>query len=140
MFTMNTGTNQTDTHQLLDGIHVTVTNGRWAVYATSIDALRTAFGEPLLNAFVRGMGVLDRLHTILDLFRLNDQDWVRTRGRGAESVQHERNRYVLVFFSCGLIHECREGIRQLEEAGIVARLSARGRERWASGHCELERR
>jgi hypothetical protein len=108
---------------LMPGLHFDA--GRpWRIRIDSIDVLRQAFGDELTVALIRCFGAVDRFVSILDVMHMN------MTSIGHDSVRGERNLHTLGMFSAGLVYEVREGVRQLQSAGIATRLSTLGLERW----------
>ncbi len=107
---------------LMSGLHFEA-GTPWRIKVDSIDILVDVFGDRLLNAFIRCAAAADRLVTILDCMRLNS-------AAGVDTVRGERTLMTLACFAAGLVYEFREGLRALRSAGIAAKLSAHGKERW----------
>ncbi|MDP9033227.1 MAG: hypothetical protein M3O50_00330 [Myxococcota bacterium] len=98
---------------------------RWLLTIETIDVLRVALGDELLNAFARCSATTDRLLTLLDCLSLN------ATHVGNDTVRGERNLSILGMFSAGLIYELREGLQELRDLNLPSRLSPQGCERWA---------
>jgi FRG domain-containing protein len=97
----------------------------WSVAVADIDVLRAALGDQLLNAFIRCHAVFDRFVTIFDCLSLSDEK------TSAGSCRATRNHHVLAMFSVGLASELREGLSQLQAAGVVTHLGSTGHDAWS---------
>jgi hypothetical protein len=97
----------------------------WKLTIETIDVLRAALGEGLLNAFVRCTAMADRLLTLLDCMNLN------ATHIGVDTVRGERNITTLGLLSTGLIFELSEGLRELRDLDLSSRPSLEGKKRWA---------